>query len=68
LNTIRKASNKGLALGTDRFKQEIEALSGRVKKRAEEGGSFQKSEVFTLTPNMVVLEALVFRRFIPKQV
>jgi putative transposase len=29
LGTIRDASNKGLALGSERFKREVEALSGR---------------------------------------
>ncbi|MFA7555352.1 MAG: transposase [Spongiibacteraceae bacterium] len=29
LNEIREASNKGLALGSERFKQEVEELSGR---------------------------------------
>ncbi|WP_299204036.1 hypothetical protein [uncultured Amphritea sp.] len=29
LTQIRDASNKGLALGNDRFKEEIESLSGR---------------------------------------
>lgn len=29
LNTIRKASNQGMALGSERFKMEIERLSGR---------------------------------------
>ena len=29
LDTIRKASNQGMALGNDRFKQEVESLTGR---------------------------------------
>ena len=36
LDLIRAATNKGLAIGSDRFKQEVERLSGRrvsVKKQ-----------------------------------
>ena len=37
LSEIRTASNKGMALGNDRFKQEIEALSGRRVKPGKRG-------------------------------
>lgn len=29
INQVREAANKGLALGNDRFREEIEVLSGR---------------------------------------
>ena len=47
LNRIRDASNKGLALGNDRFKQEIEALSGRrvtALKRGPKGVPTSRAE------------------------
>jgi putative transposase len=47
LAEIRESTNKGLALGSDRFKEEIEALTGRrvkAKKRGRPIG-WRKEEV-----------------------
>lgn len=49
ITLIREATNKGLAIGNDRFKQEIERLSGRrvtEKKRGPKPKS--ESEEFLL--------------------
>jgi len=37
LNDIRNAANQGMALGNERFKTEIEALSGRRVVRLKRG-------------------------------
>jgi len=37
VDDIRSAVNKGMALGDDRFKQEVEALCGRRVKPAKMG-------------------------------
>ena len=37
LTSIRENTNKGLALGNDRFKEEIEALTGRRVKAKKQG-------------------------------
>ena len=45
VNRIRSACNKGMALGNDRFKAEIEALSGRRVRPGKRGPKPKKSGV-----------------------
>ena len=60
LNKVRDAVNKGLALGNDRFRDEIERLTGRRMRLLRRGpkpknrpdGDVRKPGVFTLTPNI----------------
>jgi hypothetical protein len=50
LEQIRKATNKGMIVGNDRFREEIEALTGRL------GGGSQRFNS-TLTP--IILDSMV---------
>jgi len=45
LNTIREATNKGWALGNDKFKDEIEVLLRRRTRPLPKGGSRRRKEV-----------------------
>jgi putative transposase len=42
---IRESSNKGLALGRDRFKEEVEALSGGRVRPLKRGPKPKKSKL-----------------------
>ena len=46
LNTIRQATNQGMALGNDRFKAEIERLTGRRVKPLRSGPKCKASGKF----------------------
>jgi putative transposase len=51
LDEIRSSANKGLAMGHDRFKEEIEKLTGRRLKLQRRGGlsvGVRKRMVFNL--------------------
>ena len=48
LEAIRDATNKGLALGNERFEEEVESLTGRrmaAKKRGRPVGWRKKAEM-----------------------
>lgn len=59
MNAIRSSTNKGLALGSNRYKTQVEALTGRrvtpqkrgPGKAAEKEGWDRGDRSFTLTPN-----------------
>jgi len=46
LTQVRKAVNQGMALGNDRFKQEIEQLTGRRVRALRRGPKPKNGEFF----------------------
>ena len=44
LEAIRDATNKGLALGNERFEEEVESLTGRRMTAKKKGGGLSVGE------------------------